>query len=61
MKKQITNCENCAYFAYDEIGDFYSCEMNLDEDEAVRFMQGNFSSCPYFRSGDEYAIVRKHN
>ncbi len=61
MKKQATSCESCAYYSYDEIGDYYSCEMSLDEDEAVKFMRGDYNSCPYYRSGDEYAIVRKQN
>lgn len=61
MKKAITNCETCAYYTYDEFEDYYTCEINLDEDEAVKFMEGKFNSCPYYRSGDEYAIVRKQN
>ena len=57
MKK--TSCENCMYFEYDEEYECYTCLMNLDEDEMYRFMQNSFDNCPYFKSGDEYSIVRK--
>ncbi len=57
MKK--TNCENCVYFEYDEEYECYTCLMNLDEDEMYRFMQNSFDSCPYYKFGDEYSIVRK--
>lgn len=30
-------CENCVYYSYDEEYDAYICEMDLDEDEMVRF------------------------
>ncbi len=61
MKKNKTSCETCAYFAYDDEYECYFCEMNLDEDEMMRFMQGSFDNCPYWRCGDEYAVVRKQN
>lgn len=61
MKKAMTSCETCAFYAYDDEYDCYLCEMSLDEDEMLRFMQGNVSSCPYWRNGDEYAVVRKQN
>ena len=28
------------------------------EDEYYRFMSSHFRECPYYRSGDEYKIVR---
>lgn len=46
-------------YEYDEDYECYVCTQNLDEDEMVRFVKGNFHSCPYYRSGDEYKIVRK--
>jgi len=61
MKKSKTSCETCAYYAYDEDWESYFCEINLDEDEMMRFMQGSFSNCPYWRNGDEYALVRHQN
>lgn len=54
-----SNCEYCAYYSYDEVEDWYTCEMNLDEDDMVRFLSGHTKECPYFRDGDEYAIARK--
>jgi len=33
----------------------------LDEDEMARFMTYSLNDCPYFKNGDEYAIVRKQN
>ena len=32
---------------------------NLDEDDMVRFLQGNTAECPFYQSNDEYKIVRK--
>lgn len=59
IKKKRTSCENCMYFEYDEELECYVCLMNLDEDEMYRFMQNTFDNCPYYKYGDEYAIVRK--
>ena len=53
------NCEECAYYMYDEEYDYYVCEVNLDEDEMSRFISGTFHDCPYFTNGDEYRIARK--
>lgn len=61
MKNSKTACETCAFFAYDDEYDCMFCEINLDEDEMLRFMQGSFNSCPYWRCGDEYSVVRKQN
>ena len=44
---------------YDDDYECYTCEVNLDEDEMVKFITGNFHQCPYFKMGDEYRIVRK--
>ena len=37
----------------------YMCEMNMDEDEYARMVQGERRECPYYKRGDEYFIVRK--
>lgn len=58
MSKQ-TNCDSCAYYTYDEDYDCYVCDMNLDEDELVRFMSDSYYNCPYYWLGDEYRVVRK--
>ena len=47
------------YYDYDEDYECYTCEVDLDEDEMVRFMEDRFYSCPYYRAGDEYAVVKK--
>lgn len=53
------NCESCINYYYDDEYECYSCDMSLDEDEMARFMADNYYDCPYYRLGDEYAIVRK--
>ena len=59
-KKQrpLSNCELCRNYVYNEEEDYYECEINLDEDEYVRFLQGDSSRCAYFDPDDEYKIVR---
>ena len=36
-------------------------ELGLDMDDYERSLSGNFQSCPFFKFGDEYNIVRKQN
>ena len=60
MKKQ-TSCDTCAYLVYDDEYDCYVWDINLDEDEYMRLMSDTHYSCPYYRNGDEYAVVRKQN
>ncbi len=60
-KKQVTNCESCLYYDYDEELDAYVCTMSLDEDECLRFLNGSNASCPYYRFYDEYKSVQKQN
>jgi len=52
------DCEYCCFYEYDEDDDEYYCSVDMDEDDYARLMQGHLRSCPYFRSGDEYRIVR---
>ncbi|MBE5869168.1 MAG: hypothetical protein E7293_09480 [Lachnospiraceae bacterium] len=54
-----TGCDMCVNYVYDEDYECYTCLVNLDEDELVRFLTDRFSDCPYFRLDDEYAVVRK--
>ena len=54
-----TNCEMCAHYEYDDDYECYTCQMNLDEDEMVRFLSGRTQSCPYYRFYDEYKSVQK--
>ncbi|HIZ06622.1 MAG TPA: hypothetical protein IAA08_01655 [Candidatus Eubacterium avistercoris] len=61
MKKEKSGasaCEFCANYIYEEEDDCYYCDVNLDEDEMYRFLSGNFRECPYYRSDDEYRVVR---
>ena len=58
MKQRKSSCDSCMYYEYDEDYECYVCEVNLDEDEMARFMEDRFYDCPYYRLGDEYAIVR---
>jgi len=59
QKKSKGSCETCAYYGYDEEYECYTSEMNLDEDELVRFLSDAHYDCPYYRNGDEYRVVRK--
>ena len=54
----MISCDSCANYAYDEEDECYYCDINLDEDEMYRFLSSNYKECPYFKSGDEYAVVR---
>lgn len=53
-------CEDCAYSVYDDMLNEYVCEAYLDEDEFYRLSQSN-GPCPYYRSGDDYELVRHQN
>lgn len=52
------NCDSCVYNVYDEEEQAYFCEVEMDEDDAARIMQGQRRDCPYYRLEDEYAVVR---
>ena len=54
-----STCETCANYFYDDVYECYVCDVNLDEDEMVRFMTQTKFECPYYRNGDEYLVVRK--
>lgn len=54
-------CETCVHFDWDDWYQEYVCTQDLDEDEMVRYMAGNFSTCPYYRFYDEYKSVQKQN
>ena len=55
------NCETCAHYEYDEDLECYTCTINLDEDEMMRFMTGQSFDCSYWQNGDEYDLVKKQN
>ncbi|MDO4175112.1 MAG: DUF6472 family protein [Eubacteriales bacterium] len=56
-----SKCDDCLYFTYDEELGYSVCEQDLDEDEMRLFIQDAFDRCPYYRPGDEYAVVRHQN
>ena len=49
-RNERVSCESCTYYIYDK---------NMDEDEYIRLMTDRYFQCPFYRNGDEYAVVRK--
>ena len=58
-RNERVSCESCTYYIYDEDSDSYVCDKNMDEDEYIRLMTDRYFQCPFYRNGDEYAVVRK--
>ncbi len=54
-------CDNCSHYLWDEEEEYCYCDINLDEDDMVRFLKGTMENCSYFSLDDEYAVVRKQN
>ncbi|MBQ9387644.1 MAG: hypothetical protein IJU01_03170 [Lachnospiraceae bacterium] len=54
----MKDCETCAYYEYDEENEAYYCSVNMDEDDYARLFGGSRQECRYYRSGDEYAVVK---
>lgn len=60
-----TQCPTCVYYCYDEDYEEYVCDCQMDEDDYYRIILweeyggSRRNSCPYYRNGDEYAVVRK--
>lgn len=54
-----TNCDECAFYVYNDDFECYQCEINMDEDEMYRFMSAPDYACPYFRAEDDYFLARK--
>ncbi len=57
----LCRCEDCLYYDYDDEYEDNVCMMHFDEDEAVRYLSGSGTRCPYFRFYDEYKSVQKQN
>lgn len=53
------NCEECAYYDYDETEDYYYCTLDLDQDEMERFLCGYTADCPYYKFCPDYYLTRK--
>lgn len=58
-RNERVSCESCTYYIYDEDYERYVCDKNMDEDEYIRLMKDRHFQCPFYRNGDEYAVVRK--
>ena len=54
----MANCDSCVYNVYDDDDECYYCEVDMDEDDAARLMQGHYKECPCYQNDDEYAVVR---
>lgn len=59
----MDQCEQCAYFTYDDVTEEYVCDAvgGFDEDDVARFSINRSNSCPLFRFYDEYKLVQKQN
>ncbi len=57
----MDKCEDCVNYYFDEDLEGYICAVSLDEDEMLQFLKGSFKDCPYYRSGDDYKVVRRQN
>lgn len=54
-----TQCDYCLFLDSDqETGEVY-CTINMDQDELEKVRMNQRMSCPYFRKGDDYSIVKK--
>ena len=60
-KTNRTDCDTCENLVFDEEMQEYVCDIDMDEDEMLRFMTYANYNCPYYRADDEYRIVRKQN
>ncbi len=62
MERQTKNaCESCNNYQFDDESGYYVCEMDLDEDEAEKYFHSGYGGCPFYRSNDDYEIVRHQN
>ena len=61
LRMNTNECEYCAYYSYDEEDEEYYCDVYMDEDDMARMSMKQYKSCPYYKNGDEYAVVRKQN
>ena len=56
--KDMSMCDSCVNFEYDENDEEYYCSASMDEDDYVRFITSPEKICPFYRLEDEYAVVR---
>lgn len=55
----MASCETCQYAYIDEITGEAVCDLDLDEDEVIRFAQNKSNECPFYKNGDEYQTTVK--
>jgi len=53
------NCNECANLIYDEETEEWVCDVDMDEDDLVRYLTSPAEACRYYQNGDEYRVVRK--
>ena len=51
-------CDHCLYYTWDEEDEDYYCEADMDEDDYYHFLTDANKACPFYRSDDEYEVVR---
>ena len=52
------NCDSCVNYVYDEDDETYYCVAEMDEDDYAHLLQSSHRQCPFWRDGDDYAVVR---
>lgn len=57
-EQEMSECDSCAYYVYDEEYDEYVCEAYMDEDDYAKLLGDARAACPYYRDADEYKVVR---
>jgi len=57
--KNMSICDTCSNYQYDEDYEYYVCMIDLDEDDMSRFLRGGSFECTFYQRDDEYAVVRK--
>lgn len=60
-RKTASRCEDCLYYDTDDETGAYDCQLDLDEDDMVQFLNRNTASCPYYRYYDEHKSVQRQN
>ena len=55
------SCDTCVFYVYDDETDQLYCDVEADEDDMARMFGDQNAVCPYYRSNDDYEIVRHQN
>lgn len=53
-----SNCDTCSNYLWDEDLEGYVCDVNMDEDDMAHQILHAHTDCPYYRSDNEYEVVR---